>query len=192
MQLNAAQVDNPGQTGSIVYNNLLRRSSRGEGQGDGSQPRGTVGGSALLIERLSFRAIYKALQYDRPVSNARQRARRDGQVILHDVQLGKLRLLREIEFVRVSHSDLMPVNRKNFGGAFLLHANKATPERAATEAAPRLERDIQARDNAAFRSDRITGKEAAKVQNIQAVVQIVSIHLESRIDLLAAVDIDTE
>lgn len=142
-----------------------------------------------MVERLAFRAVDKTLQHNRAVSNTGQRSGRDGQVVLHDVQLRQADLFREIELVRVSDTNLLPVNREYLGRPFLIHANRLHRSRRRRAAALRLERDIQARDNAASRSNRISREEPAEVQNIQPVVQIVAIHLKARVDLFAPVNI---
>ena len=77
-------------------------------------------GRALLIERLALGAVDESLENDRTVPDPTQRARRDRQVIAHQIEFGQLRLLREIRLVRMRHADLAPVDGKHFG-SFVLH-----------------------------------------------------------------------
>ena len=77
MQLDAAQVDDPGEPGRVVDDYLFGCAARGEGQRDGSQPVWTLGGCALLIERLALGAVDEALEDDRAVSDSGESAGRD-------------------------------------------------------------------------------------------------------------------
>ena len=84
-------------------------------------------GRALLVEGLPLGAVDEALEHDGPVADAAQRARRDGQVVADDVELGELRLLREVGLARVGDADLAALDREDLGCLFLRHAGEATP-----------------------------------------------------------------
>ncbi len=86
MQLDAAQVDDPGQPGRIIDDDFFRGAARRERQRDGSQPGGPLGGRALLIKRLALGAIDEALENDRTIPDSGQRARRDGQVVADKIE----------------------------------------------------------------------------------------------------------
>ena len=102
MQLDAAQVDDPREPRRVVDDDLFRGAARGKRERHRSQPGGPFRGRALLIERLAFGAVYEALEHDRPVADAGESARRDRQVIAHEVELRELGLLREVRLVRIA------------------------------------------------------------------------------------------
>src|SRR5262249_24520081 len=100
------------------HHNLLRRAARREGERHGSQPRRPLRGRALLIEGLALGTVYEALEHDRTVANACQSARRDGEVVAHEVELGDLRLASEKQLARMPHPPPAPIDRKHLGGFF--------------------------------------------------------------------------
>ena len=110
MQFEAAQVDDPGQAGSIIDHDLFRGTARGEGQDDGAQPGGPVLGGTLLIERLAFRAVDEAFEHNGTIGDACQSARSHRQVVPHQFELGDFYLFRKIELIGVSNTDLLPVD----------------------------------------------------------------------------------
>ena len=81
VQLDAAQVDDPGEPRRIVDDDLFGGAARGKRERHRSQPGGPLGGRALLIERLPFGAVNESLENDRPIANSGERARRDRQVV---------------------------------------------------------------------------------------------------------------
>ena len=54
-----------------------------------------------------------------------------------------------------------------------------------------LEAGVEAKPPTASRRDRISGEKAAKVHDIETVVQIVSVELQARVQLVAFVDVQT-
>ena len=70
MQLDAAEVHDPGEAGDIIDDDFFRGATRGKGQRDGSQPLGPVVRRALLVERLFLGAIHEALEHERAVAGA--------------------------------------------------------------------------------------------------------------------------
>ena len=121
MQLDAAEVDDPREPRRVVDDDFFRCAARRKRQRDGAQPRGPLGGRALLIERLAFGAVDEALEHDRTIADAGESARRDRQVVAHEVELRELRLLGEIRLVGVGDTDLASVDRQNLGCVFLHH-----------------------------------------------------------------------
>ena len=121
MQLDAAEIDDPGEAGGIVDDHLLGGAPRRKGERDGAQPVRPLAGRALLVERLALGAVDEALQDDRAIADAGQRARRDREVVAHEVELGELHLAREIGLVRVRDADLATVDREHRGFRFLGH-----------------------------------------------------------------------
>src|SRR5436309_14967638 len=61
MELDAAQVHDPREPRRVIDDDFLRFAARWEGQRNGSQPRGPLGGRAFLIKRLAFGAVDEAL-----------------------------------------------------------------------------------------------------------------------------------
>ena len=89
MELDAAKVHHPRQPRRIVHDNLLGSAARRKGEGDGAEPRRALVRRALLVERLALGAVHEALEDDGPVANAGDRARGDGEVVAHDLELGE-------------------------------------------------------------------------------------------------------
>ena len=129
MQLDAAEVDDPGQPRRIVNHDLLRRTARGKRECHRAQPRGPVLRRTLLVERLLVRTIHEALQDDRPVAYPEQRAGRHGQVVAHDVDLAQLHLAREVQLVRVRHAYRVAVDVEDLGIILLAHRVQPTAKR---------------------------------------------------------------
>ena len=92
MQLDAAEIDDPGETGGIVDHHLLGGASRGNGERHGAEPVGPLVRRALLIEWLALGAVDEALEHERAIADAGERAGRHRQVIPHEVELRELHL----------------------------------------------------------------------------------------------------
>ena len=115
MQFDTAEVHDPGQRRRVVDHQLLCRAPRGERQHRRNQPFGPLFWGALLIEGWRVGAVDEALEHDRPLANAEQRALGDAQIIAHDVQLGEPHLLREVQLARVRDGHRVAVDRQLFG-----------------------------------------------------------------------------
>ena len=105
IEVDAAEVDDPGETRRVVDDDLVGGATRWERQGHRPQPVGRLSGRALLEERLARGAVDEALERHRPPAGAGQRARRDGEVELDEVELGRPDGLEE-DFARVRDHDL--------------------------------------------------------------------------------------
>ncbi len=55
VELDAAEVDDPGEAGGVVDDELFGGAAGGEGEGDGAEPGGAIGGGALLVEGFGLR-----------------------------------------------------------------------------------------------------------------------------------------
>ena len=87
----------------------------------GSQPRGPLGGRALLIKRLALGAVDEAFENERTILDSGQSAGRDRQIVAHEVEFRELRLPGKIRLVRVRHADLASFDREQLGGFFFSH-----------------------------------------------------------------------
>ena len=121
VKLDAAEVHDPREPRGVVDDDLFRRAPRGERERRRAEPVRARLGRALLVEGLALGAVDEALEHDGPVADAAQRAGRDRQVVPHDVELGELRLAREVGLARVGDPDLAPLDGENLG-FFLRHA----------------------------------------------------------------------
>ena len=54
VKLDAAEIDDPGESGGIVDDDLVGGAAGGEGEGDGAKEFGEVFGGALLVEGLGL------------------------------------------------------------------------------------------------------------------------------------------
>ena len=87
VEVDAAEVDDPGEPGGLVHDDLVRGAAGREHQGCDAHPVGPVVRRALLEERLLLDAIDEALERHRATADADQRAVGDGDVVAHEVQL---------------------------------------------------------------------------------------------------------
>ena len=87
MQLDAAQVYDPGETGSVIHNQLFGGTAGRKCEGHGSQPGRAIRGRALLIEGLPFGTVHESLQNDGAVANAVEGSWRDRKVVADEVEL---------------------------------------------------------------------------------------------------------
>ena len=147
MQLDASQVHDPRETGGIVHDDFFGGSPRRKRERDRSQPRRPAFRRALLIERLALGAIHEALEHERPIADPGDRARRDREVILHDVELRELDAAREVRLVRIRDPNLAPFDREHLGRFFLRHryAAREVTEIAAHSGAARNDATIMCR-----------------------------------------------
>ena len=96
MELDAPQVDDPGETRRIVDHHLFGRSSGRKREDRRAEPGGSFLRRALLIKRLPLGAIDEALEHDRSIPNTAERALRDREVVADEFDLRELRLFREV------------------------------------------------------------------------------------------------
>ena len=87
MKFDAAEVDDPGQSGGIVDDDLFGGSAGGKRKRDGAQPGGAVGRRALLVERFAFGAVHEAFENDGAIANSGESAGRDGKIVADEVEL---------------------------------------------------------------------------------------------------------
>src|SRR4051812_16070357 len=83
------------------------------------------GQRALLIERPAFSAIDEPLEDLRSARYAAQRTLGDGEVVLHQRELGDAGL-REVDLRRVRHGDLVTASTRISCGAFATLRNPCT------------------------------------------------------------------
>ena len=105
VEVEAAEVGDPGEARRGVEHDLVGRPARGERQRRGPDERRVVLGRALLEERLLLGAVDEALERHRPPADADQRAVGDGEEVAHEVELG-VPGLGEVELVGVADRDL--------------------------------------------------------------------------------------
>ena len=127
MQLDAAEVDDPGKPRRIIDHEFFRSPTRRERQRGGSQPRRTLGGRALLIKRLAFGAINESLENDRAILDPGESARRDGQVVADEIEFRELCLSGKIRLVRVCHADFALPRSRAARWLLLFPRKQATP-----------------------------------------------------------------
>src|SRR5687768_11679070 len=116
VQLDAAEVHDPGEARSIVDDDFLRRAPGRERQGDGPQPFRSIRRSPLLIERLAFGTVDESLEHDGTIPDPGERARSDGEVILDDLALGELYIPREVRLVGIADPDLATLDGEELCG----------------------------------------------------------------------------
>ncbi len=105
VEVDAPQVDHPGQLGGVADDNLLGGSARRKAEHRRLDPRRAVRGRSLLEEGLPLGALDKALERHRALGDAPHGALGDGQVVVEQVALG-VPGKREEDLVRVGDLDL--------------------------------------------------------------------------------------
>ena len=120
IEVDAAEVDDPGQAGRVVDHDLVGGPAGREGERRGPDELGQILGRTLLEERLAGRAIDEPLERHRPPARPTQRTVRDGQVVADEVDL-RVPGLREVDLARVGDRDLAIPDAEDLG--FLGHAD---------------------------------------------------------------------
>ena len=110
VEVDAAEVDDPGERGGILDHDLVGGSPGRERQLDRPDPVRPLVGRPLLEEELAIGAVREALQGHRPSAGAAQRAVGDGDVVADEVELGDRPpgSLRKEHLVRVRDRDRAP------------------------------------------------------------------------------------
>lgn len=104
VQVQAAQVGQPGQARRVVDDDLVGGSAGREGQLDGADPVGSRLGRPLLEEELAVGPVDVTLEGHRPPARAAQGALGHGQVVGHQIALGVARAGEE-DLVRIADRD---------------------------------------------------------------------------------------
>ena len=105
VEVDAAEVGDPGEAGRLVDDDLVGGAPGRERQRGGPDPVGRVVRRALLEERLLLGPVDEALERHRPAAHPDERPVGDGEEVADEVQL-RVAGLREVELVRVADRDL--------------------------------------------------------------------------------------
>ncbi len=108
VELDAAEVDDPGEAGGVVEDDFFGGAAGGKREGDGAEP-GWAGfgvGCAFLVEGFAVGAVDEALEDEGAIFDSADRAGSDGEVVADEVQLGELDFAREVELAGVGDADL--------------------------------------------------------------------------------------
>src|SRR5439155_5324506 len=107
IEVDASQVDDPGQLRGVADHDLFRGPARGKGELDGLDPLGARRRGALLKEGLAFGSVDEALEGHGASANATQRSLGDRQVIADQIELG-VAAPREEDLVGIADRDGTP------------------------------------------------------------------------------------
>ena len=107
VQVDAPEVDDPGERGRLVADREVRRPPGRELDVHGLEPVRVIGRDALLVEEPLLGAVGVALHLHRPPLDVVQHVGGDVEVVLDEVDLLQLPL-REEDLVRVRDVDLAP------------------------------------------------------------------------------------
>ena len=105
VEVEAAEVRDPGEAGGLVEHDLVGGPAGREGERRRPDPLGRVVGGALLEERLLLGAVDEALERHRPAAHARQRPVGDREEVADEVEL-RVPGPGEVHLVRVADRDL--------------------------------------------------------------------------------------
>src|SRR5215469_15248932 len=86
VQLNAAEIHDPGEPRGIANDNFFGHSARRKRQSYGSQPRRALGWSPLLIKRRLLCPIDETFENDRTISNSGESSGRNRQVVMNEIE----------------------------------------------------------------------------------------------------------
>jgi hypothetical protein len=107
VQLDAAQVHDPGEASDIVHDDLLGGAARGERERHRPQPARALIRRPLLVKRLGLGPVDEPLQDDRAVADSAEGALGHRDIVLDDIELREARLLRKIRLARVGDGHLV-------------------------------------------------------------------------------------
>lgn len=124
VEFQAAEINDPGKAGGIVDDDFLGGAAGGKGESHRAEPGGEAGGGAFLIKGLPLGAVDEAFENDGTVFDAGEGARRNGEIVAHDVELGKFDFLREVGFGGVGDADLASVYGKQLKSLFFAHNHR--------------------------------------------------------------------
>ena len=113
IQVDATEIDDPGELRRIPDHDLLRGAPGWKRQLDRLDPLRPRARRALLEEGLTFRAVDEALERHRPARYPAQGALGHGHVVANQVELGVARLRKE-DFVGVADRDLTAGDLEDF------------------------------------------------------------------------------
>src|SRR5215472_10602432 len=102
VQVDAAQVDHPGDAGHVAGHHLVGGAPGREAEQDRLDPVGPLVRGPLLEERLALGAVHVPLEHHGPPGHAAQRSVRHGEVVLDQVELG-VPGAGEVDLARVRH-----------------------------------------------------------------------------------------
>ena len=115
IEVDAAEVDDPGQGRRVVDDDLVGRPARRERELRRPDPVGRVVRRALLEERLLGDPIDEPLEGHRAAADTGQRPVGDGEVVLDEVQL-RVPGVREVHLLRVGDRDLVAADLEDLLG----------------------------------------------------------------------------
>ena len=124
VELHAAEIDDPGEAGEVVDDDLVCGAAGRKGEGDGAEECGEVVGGALLVEGLAGGAVDEALEDDGAVLNSAESPGADRQEIADEVDLAEVEaefFLGEVEFFGVGDADFVAFELEEFGVVFFGH-----------------------------------------------------------------------
>ena len=115
IEIDAAEVDDPDQSGSLVHDDLVGGPAGREGQLSGPDPVGRVVRCPLLEERLLGDPVDESLEGHRAAADAGQRAVGDSKVVLDQVEL-RVPGVREVHLLRVGDRHLATADLEDLLG----------------------------------------------------------------------------
>ena len=92
--------------GAFVDHDFFRCAAGRKAQGDGAQIGWQIGRRTLLVKRLLFGPVHEALENDRAIPNAAQRAGSYRDEVSDNVELGELNSTREVRLGWRGDADL--------------------------------------------------------------------------------------
>jgi hypothetical protein len=107
VEVDAAEVDRPGEPGGVVDHRFLRRRAGGVLELDHVHEVGAVLRRTLLEERLLADSLDEPLEHHRAAADATQRSVGHREVVPDEVELGQAELVED-DLVRVGDRDLVP------------------------------------------------------------------------------------
>src|SRR6266496_766387 len=105
VEVDAAEVHDPGELGRIAHDDLVGRSTRWEPELDHLDPIGTGPRRTLLEEEFAFRAVDEPFQRHRSSTDTAERAVGNAQVVANEVELG-VSGAREEDLLRIADRHL--------------------------------------------------------------------------------------
>jgi hypothetical protein len=112
VEVDAPEVHHVDQLRGVVDDDLVGASARWKRERGDVDPGRPPDRRPLLVERLALGPVDEPLQDLRPAGHAAQRALGEGEIVLHQLELGDAGL-RKIDLVRIRHGDLVSGEQKD-------------------------------------------------------------------------------
>src|SRR6185437_7812483 len=190
VEVDAAQVDRPGQAGRVMDDRLFRRSAARISKFGDVDPVGPLFRRALLEHGLLIDALDEAFQDHRPTGDSAQRAVGDRQVVVDQVELGVAGLTIAIRKDHlVGMGDLNPasahVQRHRSHGLMLIRENFPAAVRRTSHSVKAMPNLFDLPGQAAAKVQQYLERGASELHYLRKIIESGTFRLENPLNYAA-------